>query len=74
MAKQRKKTEPLGDNDIMPFGVFNKTHTAMANVDASYLKWVRENVKRNPTTGPVLDYIEDNWDAIEKELKKPKKQ
>lgn len=71
MTKQNQK--PLGDNDIMPFGVFNKTNTVMANVDASYLKWVKENVKRNPKTAPVLDYIKDNWDAIEMELKKPKK-
>lgn len=67
----KKKSEPLGDNDPMPFGVFKDT--VMANVEAGYLKWVKENVKRNYNTGGVLDYIKDNWQAIELELKNGKK-
>lgn len=60
----------LSDNDPMPWGVYGKTNppTKMANVPASYLKWVKENVKRNKATAPVLDYIQENWDAIKKEL------
>ena len=58
----------LGDNDLMPFGLYKGK--AMANVPASYLKWVKDEVKKNDLTKPVLKYIKKNWDAIEIELKK----
>jgi len=61
----------LGDNDLMPFGLYK--NKKMANVSASYLEWVKDNVKPNDLTKPVLKYIKNNWDAIKIELEKEKK-
>jgi len=58
----------MTDKDLMPFGLYKGKK--MANVPASYLRWVRETVKPKDLTKPVLKYIKDNWDAIETELKK----
>ena len=60
----------MEDTDLMPFGLYKGKK--MANIPASYLRWVRENVKPKDLTKPVLKYIKNNWDAIEIELKKEK--
>ncbi len=57
----------MTDEDPMPFGKYKGT--AMANVPASYLMWVKKNVHKTPFTEPVLKYIWENLDAIELELK-----
>lgn len=61
----------MEDTDLMPFGLYKGKE--MANVPASYLKWVKDTVKKNDLTKPVLKYIKDNWDSIEIELKKESK-
>lgn len=61
----------MEDTDLMPFGLYKGKE--MANVPASYLEWVKDNVKKNDLTKPVLKYIKKNWDAIEIELEKDKK-
>lgn len=58
----------MKDTDLMTFGLYKGK--AMANVPDSYLKWVKDTVKPNDLTKPVLKYIKDNWDAIEANLKK----
>lgn len=58
----------MTDSDLMTFGKYKGT--AMANVPATYLRWVKENVQKNSITAPVIKYIWDNWDAIKLELKK----
>lgn len=55
----------LTDNSLMPFGVYKGEK--MANVPAKYLMWLYDNNKCNQ---PVKEYIEENMDAIELELKK----
>lgn len=60
----------MTDTDPMPFGKYKGT--AMANVPASYLAWVKRMVVRTDLTAPVLRYVWDNWDAIELELEKEK--
>lgn len=57
----------LRDNDPMPWGKY--IGTKMANLDAKYLMWVKDNVSPNYKTIPVLKYIQENLDAIKKELK-----
>ena len=57
----------MKDTDLMPFGIYKGK--AMANVPASYLMWVEDNVKPNAMTNRVLVYIKDNRDAILLELK-----
>jgi hypothetical protein len=57
--KYNSKEDPqLKDTDPMPFGKYKGT--AMVNVPASYLLWVKKNVDRNTITQSSLDYIEDN--------------
>lgn len=60
----------MEDTDLMPFGVHKGTE--MANVPASYLIWVEDNVRENSFTKKVLEYIEENRDAILLELKNEK--
>lgn len=60
----------LKDTDTIGWGQF--ANTPLANVPASYLMWVHENVKRNGATKYVLDYIKDNIDVIQKELNQSK--
>ena len=60
----------MEDTDLMPFGVHKGEK--MANVPASYLMWVEDNVRENSITKKVLEYIEENRDAILLELKNKK--
>jgi uncharacterized protein (DUF3820 family) len=54
----------MDDNSIMPFGIHQgKT---LENVPGTYLKWLYDN---NKCFGELKDYIKENLDAIEKEIK-----
>jgi len=64
-------SKALIDTDPMPFGRFKGT--ALANVPASYLRWVKENVYKNPSNEGLFKYIYENWDAISKELENEEK-
>lgn len=59
----------LTDNCPMPFG--KHKGIAMANVPATYLEWCKKKLYPN-TQGAreVLSYVQNNWDAIKKELDK----
>lgn len=61
------KSVPLTDESMMPFGKF-AYKVQMANVPAEYLFYLHQNADRNITTAPVLDYIKENLEAINKEL------
>lgn len=64
----------LTDNDIMPFGKFQKTGTSMANVPASYLLWLNENGSSvvRIKYPEVFEYIRENLSTIMTEVKKEK--
>lgn len=53
----------MNDNSLMPWGKYKDT--SLVNVPASYLVWLFENDK---CYGELKDYIEDNWDALKKEM------
>lgn len=53
----------LTDNSLMPFG--KHKGTAMANVPASYLLWLKNNVEK--VDSAVLEYINDNLDVLRNE-------
>lgn len=61
----------MDDNSIMPFGAHKGKN--LANVPASYLLWLKEQIepkapnKRSLTEKLLLDYIEDNMDVLKKE-------
>ena len=57
----------LTDNDKMPFGKYKGEK--MANVPADYLMWVYDN---NIVIGDVRNYIRDNLDVIQAEIKRMK--
>lgn len=57
----------LYDNSPMPWGKYKGEK--MANVPASYLLWLYDNKKCNKE---ILEYIEDNMDALESEIKQSK--
>ena len=54
--------EKLTDESPMPMG--KHKGEKMANVPAKYLIWLYEQTK------PIIDYIEDNMDALNKEATK----
>lgn len=55
----------LTDNDLMPFGKYKGEK--LANVPASYLLWLYDNNKCNKY---LREYIEDNMDVLNEEVKK----
>jgi len=57
----------LNDNSPMPFGMYKGEK--MANVPASYLMWLYDENKCNKE---VREYIEDNLDVLQEEIKKKK--
>lgn len=61
----------MKDTDLMPFGKYKGT--AMANVPAGYLLWARRNWSYTDATTPILVYIKDNLDAIQKEFNEEKR-
>ena len=58
----------LNDDSIMPFGKYKGTK--MGNVPAEYLMWLYDN---NKCDKAVREYIEDNLDVIQVEIKRNKK-
>ncbi|MCC8153253.1 MAG: DUF3820 family protein [Tannerellaceae bacterium] len=54
----------LNDRTPMPYGKYKGTK--MANVPASYLLWLYDNKKANIY---IQEYIEDNWDVSQDEIK-----
>lgn len=58
--------DDLTDECPMPLG--KHTGTPMQEVPAEYLVWYRQEAKRADKR--VIDYIIDNWDVIQKELKR----
>lgn len=69
---------PLTDKDIMPFGQFAQQKVTMREVPAWYLRWLKNQYEINGCRGEdnerVRQYINENWDAIELELRKGGKQ
>lgn len=57
----------LTDESLMPWGKYKGTK--MPNVPDEYLLWLHDEKKCN---GEVLNYIEDNLDALRKNASKPK--
>lgn len=55
----------LTDESLMPFGKYKGEK--MANVPASYLIWLYDENKCNRN---VREYIEDNLDVIQEEIKR----
>jgi len=53
------------DKTLMPFGKYKGT--ALANIPASYLLWLRENA--NNLSEPMKAYLEDNLEALRKEAR-----
>lgn len=56
----------LTDNCLMPLGKYK--NIPMQDVPAEYLIWYRQNAK-SPNKR-LMDYIVDNWEALQKEVKK----
>lgn len=52
------------DKTLMPFGKYKGT--ALGNVPASYLLWLRENATLSE---PMKQYLEDNLAALQKEVR-----
>lgn len=57
---------PIDDNFIMPFGAYEGEK--IGNIPAKYLLWIYGNLKH--LRSDIKTYIDDNRDALEKELKK----
>jgi hypothetical protein len=51
--------QPLTDQSLMPFGLHKGTK--LANVPASYLLWVYDNLTLRPD---LKKYIDENRDAL----------
>lgn len=60
----------LNDHSIMPFGKYKGVK--MCNVPASYLHYIYYNFEKNYNNRPVFDYITNNIDVIETEVKREK--
>lgn len=61
----------LTDESIMPYGKYKDK--ALEDVPASYLLWLEGQLKKHHGNSKfnilLLDYIEDNRDELEKEMK-----
>ena len=60
----------LTDTSLMPFGKFEGER--MANVPADYLLWLYKKNQQARTYGKlkaVMDYIEENKEVLEQEVK-----
>ncbi|WP_262246971.1 putative quorum-sensing-regulated virulence factor [Parapedobacter soli] len=55
----------MSDASLMPFGIHKGKR--LIDVPAKYLIWLYEE---NKCHGPLKDYIEDNMDALKKEIKR----
>lgn len=60
------------DGDLMPFGKYSGT--CMADVPASYLVWLGEELDKksllNPIEQMLKDYIDENQVVLETEIKR----
>lgn len=61
---QKSKAMKLTDESPMPFG--KHKGDKMVNVPASYLMWLYDNNKCN---AEVREYIKENLDVLQKEIK-----
>jgi uncharacterized protein (DUF3820 family) len=65
----------MNDNSIMPFGKYKGTK--LINVPASYLLWLysqwTETTQLDDNQKELKEYIEDNMQVLEMELKQEKK-
>ena len=59
----------LDDNSPMPWGKYKGQN--MGSVPDSYLLWL---YKENKAKGDVLEYIEDNLDAIKNNINEQKRE
>lgn len=58
----------LSDEDIMPFGKYNRSGTKMQDVPVSYLHWLWfEGGKKHEPNCPVHRYIKDMIPILEVE-------
>lgn len=59
----------MNDNSLMPFGKFKGEK--LCNVPASYLLWLYDEIKNKTDmrSKDLATYIEDNMEALKKELK-----
>lgn len=58
----------MKDDSLMPFGKYKGEK--MANIPADYLLWLYENGK---CYGEVKEYIKDNWEVLQTEIKRSQK-
>jgi uncharacterized protein (DUF3820 family) len=56
------------DKTLMPFGKFKGT--PLEEVPASYLIWWYESPSDYKKNEDLMEYIKENWDGLQKELKK----
>jgi hypothetical protein len=59
--------DKLDDNSPMPWGKFQGTK--LVNVPADYLIWIKDNMKRTISNQNVFDYIHENLDVLQKEVR-----
>ena len=64
--------DQLTDDSPMPWGQYKGTK--MANLEARYLLWIRDNMKRSSGTKHVFDYIDDNLEILKKECSQTTKE
>lgn len=62
----------MSDTDLMPFGMHKGE--MMEDVPASWLMWLRDNGSETVRNmyAEVFNYIEENMDVIQKELREQK--
>ena len=65
----------LNDNSIMPFGKYK--NRKLANVPASYLEYLRDQIKTSKHQPSSFDkalfkYLDDNYICIQKEIEDEK--
>lgn len=74
MSFESKGIKPLEDNDYMPSGKYSEKgsegKTKMIDVPATYLRYVYDN---NLCNVRVRDYIRENLEVIDAQIKKEQK-
>ena len=56
----------LQDNDIIPFGAYKGK--PLSDVPDSWLLWCYNNVNKTPDKRELFEYLEDNIEAIRKNV------
>lgn len=59
--------DKLDDNSIMEWGMYKGKR--LIQIPAHYLLWVKDNMKRTISNQNVFDYIHENLDVLQKEVK-----